>query len=118
MKPLDIHAVHTEGVELTLQSLLAYWGNHQHFAIAWSGGKDSTALLTLVIHLIDACQSPGRDGSDIPDQLRIVPRWKDHNPSIYSRQPGRGKHAAHLHPRNRADQARDCRAFGIDGERR
>ncbi len=51
---LSIRDVHTEGVALTLQSLLAYWDQHQHFAIAWSGGKDSTALLTIVIHLIDA----------------------------------------------------------------
>ena len=54
MKPVDIHAVHAEGVELTLQSLRAYWGIHQHYALAWSGGKDSTALLTIVIHLIQA----------------------------------------------------------------
>lgn len=54
MKPASVHDVHTEGVELTLQSLQAYWPEHKHFAIAWSGGKDSTALLTLTIHLIDA----------------------------------------------------------------
>lgn len=54
MKPANILDVHREGVELTLQSLLAYWGNHQHFAVAWSGGKDSTALLTVLIHLIDS----------------------------------------------------------------
>ena len=55
------HAVWSDGVELTLQSLLAYWGNHQHFAIAWSGGKDSTALLTILIHLIDAGYLPQPD---------------------------------------------------------
>ncbi|KPH68615.1 phosphoadenosine phosphosulfate reductase family protein [Novosphingobium sp. ST904] len=54
MKPLSIHDVQTEGVELTLQSLRAYWSDHDHFAVAWSGGKDSTALLTVLIHLIDA----------------------------------------------------------------
>lgn len=52
--PLGIHAVCKEGVDLTLQSLLAYWDQHQHYAIAWSGGKDSTALLTVIVHLIDA----------------------------------------------------------------
>lgn len=51
---VSIHEVQSDGVELTLQSLRAYWSSHQHFAIAWSGGKDSTALLTIVIHLIDA----------------------------------------------------------------
>lgn len=54
MKLASIHDVEREGVELTLESLRAYWGDHQHFAIAWSGGKDSTALLTIVVHLIDA----------------------------------------------------------------
>ncbi|MEY4838540.1 MAG: hypothetical protein RLZZ475_2399 [Pseudomonadota bacterium] len=51
---LTIADVTHEGVELTLQSLRAYWSDHQHFAVAWSGGKDSTALLTIVIHLIEA----------------------------------------------------------------
>jgi DNA sulfur modification protein DndC len=52
--PISIHAVHSEGVELTLQSLRAYWGEHPHKAVAWSGGKDSTALITVLIHLVDA----------------------------------------------------------------
>jgi DNA sulfur modification protein DndC len=58
MKPPNILDVHREGVELTLQSLLAYWGNHQHYALAWSAGKDSTTLLTVIIHLIDIGMLP------------------------------------------------------------
>lgn len=50
--------VHEEAVELTLASLLAYWPRHAHIAVAWSGGKDSTATLTLLIHLIDAGELP------------------------------------------------------------
>lgn len=50
--------VHEEAVEMTLQSLRAYWPNHEHVAIAWSGGKDSTAALTLLIHLIDIGELP------------------------------------------------------------
>lgn len=42
-----------EAIDLTVQSLLAYWDRHNHVAIAWSGGKDSTATLTVLIHLID-----------------------------------------------------------------
>lgn len=42
-----------DAIELTLQSLQAYGPDHDHWAIAWSGGKDSTALLTLVIHLLE-----------------------------------------------------------------
>jgi DNA sulfur modification protein DndC len=50
--------VSEEAIELTLQSLRAYWDRHDHVAIAWSGGKDSTATLTLMIHLIEAGELP------------------------------------------------------------
>jgi DNA sulfur modification protein DndC len=50
--------VSEEAIELTLQSLRAYWDRHEHVAIAWSGGKDSTATLTLIIHLIEAGELP------------------------------------------------------------
>lgn len=43
----------TESIELTIQSLQAYGPEHDHWGIAWSGGKDSSATLTLIIHLID-----------------------------------------------------------------
>lgn len=42
----------TESIELTLQSLRAYGPQHDHWVIAWSGGKDSTATLTVVLHFI------------------------------------------------------------------
>lgn len=48
-----VRMLQEEAVELTLQSLRAYWDRHDHVAVAWSGGKDSTATLTLLIHLID-----------------------------------------------------------------
>ncbi|MGW8136876.1 phosphoadenosine phosphosulfate reductase domain-containing protein [Sphingomonas zeae] len=50
--------VHGEAVELTLASLRAYWGRHPHVAVAWSGGKDSTAALTLIVHLIESGELP------------------------------------------------------------
>lgn len=53
-----VRMVHEEAVELTLQSLRAYWPLHRHVAVAWSGGKDSTATLTLLIHLIDSGELP------------------------------------------------------------
>ena len=53
-----VKMLHGEAVELTLASLRAYWPRHQHVAVAWSGGKDSTATLTLIIHLIDAGHLP------------------------------------------------------------
>lgn len=41
-----------ESLDLTTQSLLAYGATHDHWAVAWSGGKDSSAALTLLVHLI------------------------------------------------------------------
>ncbi len=61
----DARMVHEEAVELTLQSLKAYWSEHRHKAVAWSGGKDSTLLLTLLIHLIEAGELTQ------PDVLRV-----------------------------------------------
>ncbi|HEX7856107.1 MAG TPA: phosphoadenosine phosphosulfate reductase family protein [Sphingobium sp.] len=49
-----VRMLSTEAVELTLQSLRAYWDRHEHVAIAWSGGKDSTATLTVMIHMIES----------------------------------------------------------------
>lgn len=48
----------TESIELTIQSLLAYGADHDHWGVAWSGGKDSSATLTLLIYLIDAGKVP------------------------------------------------------------
>lgn len=45
-----------DAIELTLQSLNAYGPTHKHWGIAWSGGKDSSATLTLILHLIDTGQ--------------------------------------------------------------
>ena len=42
-----------EAVDLTIQSIEAYGPFHEHWAVAWSGGKDSTATLTLLINLIE-----------------------------------------------------------------
>lgn len=49
-----VRMVHEDAVDMTLASLRAYWDDHEHVAVAWSGGKDSTAILTLLIHFIDA----------------------------------------------------------------
>lgn len=47
-----------EAIELTLASMRSYGPDHDHWAIAWSGGKDSSATLTLILHLIEAGQLP------------------------------------------------------------
>jgi DNA sulfur modification protein DndC len=45
-----------DAARLTLESIQAYAPFHDHWAVAWSGGKDSTATLTLLIHLIESGQ--------------------------------------------------------------
>lgn len=49
-----------EALEVTAQSLTAYGARYRHWAIAYSGGKDSTALVAAVVHLIETgrVQSP------------------------------------------------------------
>lgn len=41
-----------EAMELTARSLCAYGEKYKHWAIAFSGGKDSSATLTVVVQLI------------------------------------------------------------------
>lgn len=42
-----------ESVHLTIDSLTAYGTQHDHWAVAWSGGKDSSATLTLLVFLLE-----------------------------------------------------------------
>ena len=43
----------TESIDFTVQSLGAYGPDHRRWGVAWSGGKDSTAILTVLIWLLD-----------------------------------------------------------------
>ena len=47
-----------ESIEMTIQSILAYAPRYDNWAIAWSGGKDSSCLLTLVIWLMETNKIP------------------------------------------------------------
>lgn len=47
-----------EAVDLTIASLAEYGARHAHWAIAWSGGKDSTATLTLIVRLVEEGRVP------------------------------------------------------------
>ena len=65
MKPatIDLFAVSAriemgEALEITIASLTAHALEHPHWSIAWSGGKDSTATLTLILHLIKTGRVP------------------------------------------------------------
>lgn len=67
-----------QSIEMTIASLLAYGPTHEHWAIAWSGGKDSTTLLTLVVYLIDAGRIPAPKTLTVmyaDTRLELLPLW-------------------------------------------
>jgi len=67
-----------ESIELTAKSLNAYGPTHKHWAIAWSGGKDSTALLTLVCWLIDTGRVTAPETLTVlfaDTRLELLPLW-------------------------------------------
>ena len=53
-------------IELTVESLQAYGPLYKHWACAYSGGKDSTATVTLVAHLIATGRVPA------PESLTVL----------------------------------------------
>lgn len=55
-----------ESIDLTIKSISAYASRYRHWAIAYSGGKDSSATVTLVAHLIETGRIPQ------PDSLTVL----------------------------------------------
>lgn len=53
-------------IALSIESLQHYGSFYRHWAIAFSGGKDSSATVTLVVHLIETGQIPR------PESLTIL----------------------------------------------
>lgn len=47
-----------QSIALTVESLRTYGPRHKHWAVAWSGGKDSTTLVTLLVWLVESGQVP------------------------------------------------------------
>ncbi|RQO79168.1 phosphoadenosine phosphosulfate reductase [Pedobacter sp. KBW01] len=47
-----------ESIQLTINSLLEYCPRYEHWCLAWSGGKDSTTLVTVLVWLINTGQIP------------------------------------------------------------
>lgn len=67
-----------ECIDLTIQSLHEYGSRHKHWAMAWSWGKDSTTLVTLIIQLIKTGQIPAPDTLTVfaaDTRLELVPLW-------------------------------------------
>jgi len=67
-----------ESIAMTIASVVEYGQRHRHWAIAWSGGKDSTTLLTLVVYLILAGKVPAPQTLTVlyaDTRLELVPLW-------------------------------------------
>jgi len=68
----------TESIQLTLDSLGVYGESSDHWVLAWSGGKDSTALLTFVVWAILAgkVKAPRRLTIFYADtRMELLPLW-------------------------------------------
>lgn len=68
----------TEAIDLTLSSLQAYGETHRHWVVAWSGGKDSTALVTLVVWAIQSGKVKAPTSLTVlyaDTRLELLPLW-------------------------------------------
>lgn len=50
-----------DAIELTVESLCHYAPRYRHWAVAYSGGKDSSATVTIIAHLIETGRVPRPD---------------------------------------------------------
>ncbi|HEY9610523.1 hypothetical protein [Allocoleopsis sp.] len=62
----DTRLTQQEAVDLTAEYLADYFTSYKHVAIAFSGGKDSSATVSTVIHLIESGRVPK------PEKLTVV----------------------------------------------
>jgi DNA sulfur modification protein DndC len=65
-------------IELTIASLKEYGARHEHWAAAWSWGKDSTTVVTLVTQLINTGQIPAPKSFTIfaaDTRMELIPLW-------------------------------------------
>lgn len=68
----------TDSIRLTIESLRTYIPLHPHVAVAWSGGKDSTTLVTLVVHLMETGQIPRPETFTVlyaDTRMELLPLW-------------------------------------------
>jgi DNA sulfur modification protein DndC len=67
-----------QSMDLTITALAAHGAAHPHWIVAWSGGKDSTALVTLLPYLLDAGRVPRPTSLTVlyaDTRLELLPLW-------------------------------------------
>jgi len=67
-----------EQIQFTIDSLNAHGKKHKHWAIAWSMGKDSTAVLTLTVQLILSGQVKAPESLTVlcaDTRMELIPLW-------------------------------------------
>lgn len=67
-----------ESIDLTVASLIQYGSQHDHWAMAWSWGKDSTVLVTLITQLIATGQIPKPKTLTVfaaDTRMELIPLW-------------------------------------------
>jgi DNA sulfur modification protein DndC len=67
-----------DSIDLTAQSLAAYGENYRHWAVAFSGGKDSSTVATLVAHLIETGRVKAPETLTFlyaDTRLELMPLW-------------------------------------------
>lgn len=67
-----------ESIDLSITSLTVYGASHKHWSIAWSGGKDSTLLVTFVVWAILAKKVPAPKTLTVlyaDTRLELLPLW-------------------------------------------
>lgn len=67
-----------ESIDLTIASMKEYGSRHKHWAAAWSWGKDSTTVVTLITQLINTRQIPVPETFTIfaaDTRMELPPLW-------------------------------------------
>lgn len=67
-----------DAIELTIASIMEYGSRHDHWAFAYSMGKDSTTLVTLIIQLIQTGQIPKPKSLTVlcaDTRQELIPLW-------------------------------------------
>jgi DNA sulfur modification protein DndC len=67
-----------DSLDLTAQSLLAYGSAYKHWAVAFSGGKDSSTTATIITHLIESGRVPAPQSLTFlyaDTRLELMPLW-------------------------------------------